>query len=121
MPRRRSDWSKRRGEKRCSSPAISDHRDIAAKSSTPLSRTATGAPPTQASLPKGLSPETAEAVLDALRGTVELSAGECADLVGISRVSARRYLEHFVARGTAVVRLQYGGAGRPERRYRPAG
>jgi response regulator of citrate/malate metabolism len=43
---------------------------------------------------------------------------ECADVVGISRVSARRYLEHFVARGAASVRLQYGGAGRPERRYR---
>ena len=48
-------------------------------------------------------------------------AGRFADAVGISRVSARRYLEHFVARGAAVVRLQYGGAGRPERRYRPAG
>ena len=82
---------------------------------------AAGAAPPPVSLPKGLSPETAEAVQDALRGAGELSAGECADLVGISRVSARRYLEHFVARGNAVVRLQYGGAGRPERRYRPAG
>jgi response regulator of citrate/malate metabolism len=70
------------------------------------------------SLPKGLSPETADAVQAALRGAGELSAAECADTVGISRVSARRYLEHFVARGSAVVRLQYGGAGRPERRYR---
>ena len=57
----------------------------------------------------------------ALRSAGELSAGECADAVGISRVSARRYLEHFVARGAAVVRLQYGGAGRPERRYRSTG
>ena len=80
-----------------------------------------GAAPSPVSLPKGLSPETAEAVRDALRGAEELSAAECADLVGISRVSARRYLEHFVARGTAVVRLQYGGAGRPERRYRLTG
>ena len=79
------------------------------------------APAATASLPKGLSPETADAVEAALRGTGELSAAECADMVGISRVSARRYLEHFVARGSAVVRLQYGGAGRPERRYRGAG
>jgi response regulator of citrate/malate metabolism len=71
-----------------------------------------------ASLPKGLSPETADAVLASLRGGTELSAAECADVVGISRVSARRYLEHFVARGSASVRLQYGGGGRPERRYR---
>lgn len=79
------------------------------------------APAPAVSLPKGLSPETAEAVRSALHEAGELSAAECADLVGISRVSARRYLEHFVARGTVVVRLQYGGAGRPERRYRPVG
>ena len=73
------------------------------------------------SLPKGLSPETADLVQSALREAGELSAAECADVVGISRVSARRYLEHFVARGAVVVRLRYGGAGRPERRYRPTG
>lgn len=69
-------------------------------------------------LPKGLSTETAEAVLAILGEGREVSASECADEVGLSRVSARRYLEHFVAREQAVVRLQYGGAGRPERRYR---
>ena len=78
------------------------------------------APAAAAALPKGLSPETADPVEAALRDAGELSAAECADAVGISRVSARRYLEHFVARGAAVVRLQYGGAGRPERRYRSA-
>ena len=57
-------------------------------------------------------------MLDALRGAGELSAAECADLVGISRVSARRYLEHFVARGAPSYACKYGGAGRPERRYR---
>jgi response regulator of citrate/malate metabolism len=78
------------------------------------------APAASAALPKGLSPETAGLVEAALREAGELSAAECADVVGISRVSARRYLEHFVARGSAVVRLQYGG-GRPERRYRSPG
>ena len=76
------------------------------------------APAAAATLPKGLSPETADLVQSALREAGELSAAECADVVGISRVSARRYLEHFVARGSAGVRLQYGGGGRPERRYR---
>lgn len=71
-------------------------------------------------LPKGLSQETADAVIAALRAAEELSAGECAEQVGVSRVSARRYLEHFVVRGAVVARLQYGGAGRPERRYRTA-
>lgn len=72
----------------------------------------------QVVLPKGLSAETAESVRSAIVEHDELSAGECAEIVGLSRVSARRYLEHFVAAGLLDVRLKYGGAGRPERRYR---
>ena len=56
--------------------------------------------------------------MQALRATEgELSAQECADAVGISRVSARRYLEYFAGQGTVVVSLRYGVVGRPERRY----
>lgn len=69
-------------------------------------------------LPKGLSAETADLVLEAARAASEISASEAADAVGLSRVTARRYLEHFVDTGAAEVRLQYGGSGRPERRYR---
>ena len=47
----------------------------------------------------------------------EISAQECGDAVGISRVSARRYLEHFATFGRVQVSLRYGGRGRPERRY----
>ncbi|MCL6731815.1 response regulator [Streptomyces neyagawaensis] len=77
-------------------------------------------PPTSAvgALPKGMSVETADLVERTLRaadGT--LSATECATLAGISRVSARRYLEYFHATGAADVSLRYGVAGRPERRY----
>ena len=68
-------------------------------------------------MPKGLGAETGELVLDAVRSTGEVSAAECAELVGISRVSARRYLEHYLSTGALQLRLQYG-AGRPERRYR---
>ena len=67
-------------------------------------------------LPKGLSAETGELVLAAVRRAGEVSAAECADSVGISRVSARRYLEHYLGAGTLELRLQYG-VGRPERRY----
>ncbi|MBM7515956.1 response regulator [Nocardioides nitrophenolicus] len=69
-------------------------------------------------LPKGLSAETADLVLEAARAAGEISASETADAVGLSRVTARRYLEHFVDTGAAEVRLRYGGTGRPERRYR---
>ncbi len=73
-----------------------------------------------APLPKGLSQVTAELVLTSLRERGEQSAAECADALGLSRVTARRYLEHFVGTGSASVRLNYGGTGRPEHRYRPA-
>jgi response regulator of citrate/malate metabolism len=71
-------------------------------------------------LPKGLGAETGELVIAAVRRAGEVSAAECAELVGISRVSARRYLEHFLSSGVVELRLQYG-VGRPERRYRIAG
>ncbi len=68
-------------------------------------------------LPKGLSGETAAVVEQALRAAGEdVSAAECAARTDNSRVSARRFLAHFVATGQADVRLRYG-AGRPERRY----
>jgi response regulator of citrate/malate metabolism len=70
------------------------------------------------SLPKGLSHETAELVLSAVtNANGEVSAQECADSVGISRVSARRYLEYYANQGTVTVSLRYGAVGRPERRY----
>ncbi|HET6292406.1 MAG TPA: response regulator [Kribbella sp.] len=70
-------------------------------------------------LPKGLSQETADLVAAAVRAAVtNLSAAECAEKVGISRVSARRYLEYFCSSGQVDVALRYGTTGRPERRYR---
>lgn len=70
-------------------------------------------------LPKGMSVETADLIERTLRAAEgSLSAAECATLAGVSRVSARRYLEHFHAIGSADVSLRYGMAGRPERRYR---
>lgn len=72
-------------------------------------------------LPKGLSAATADLVLAAARETQDLSASECAEAVGLSRVTARRYLEHFVGTGELEGRQQYGRVGRPERRYRSRG
>ncbi|MDP3890014.1 response regulator [Nocardioides sp.] len=69
-------------------------------------------------MPKGLSAQTADLVRGALSGSGEgLSAAECAEQTGMSRVSARRYLEFFVDAQRAEVRLRYGTTGRPERRY----
>ncbi|MEO9322163.1 response regulator [Nocardioides sp. C4-1] len=83
--------------------------------------TAARTPSAPTRLPKGLSPETADLIVAAVREREEISASEAGELVGLSRVTARRYLEHLVERGDAEVRLQYGSAGRPERRYRSRG
>ena len=71
-----------------------------------------------ATLPKGLSRATMEAVREALAAHGgSASAQEVGDRVGVSRVSARRYLEHLVAEGRARVAPKYGASGRPENRY----
>ncbi len=97
------------------------HRSLAAPTvaQTDLDRLFGAAPDRRAAarLPKGLSPESAELIARVLQAADDLSASECADRTGLSRVSARRYLEHFVEVGHAEVRLQYGTAGRPQRRY----
>jgi response regulator of citrate/malate metabolism len=77
--------------------------------------------PVERRLPKGFSPQTLKLVEDILRGrgpaAADLSAAEAAALLGISRVSARRYLEHLTTSGQVAVSLRYGEVGRPERRY----
>jgi response regulator of citrate/malate metabolism len=72
-------------------------------------------------MPKGLTAETSALVRRALCDASDegLSAAECAERTGLSRVSARRYLEHLVSIGAADVRSRYGSTGRPERRFRP--
>ncbi|MFF9429944.1 response regulator [Streptomyces sp. NPDC004290] len=75
--------------------------------------------PHPATLPKGLSGPTLEAVTRTLRATpAGLTAAEAGAAVGISRITARRYLEHLVTEGRAVRAPQYGQIGRPELQYR---
>ena len=70
-------------------------------------------------LPKGMSTDSLDAVVAVLRPSAEaLSATEVAAMLGASRVTARRYLEHLADTGLAVRRSRYGGAGRPEVEYR---
>ncbi|MFF9243017.1 response regulator [Streptomyces sp. NPDC014801] len=74
--------------------------------------------PAPASLPKGLSAPTLERVTSALREVTDgLTATALAETVGISRITARRYLEHLVDTGRAARRPQYGTVGRPELVY----
>jgi response regulator of citrate/malate metabolism len=49
-----------------------------------------------------------------------VSAQEVGQGTGVSRGTARRYLEYLENQGRAVLELRYGSAGRPEHRYRLA-
>lgn len=70
-----------------------------------------------AGLPKGIDALTLQRVLAALSG-VGACAEEIGNRVGVSRTTARRYLEFLVGQQLASPELEYGTVGRPERRYR---
>ncbi|MDJ0460728.1 response regulator [Streptomyces sp. H27-C3] len=76
--------------------------------------------PQPAGLPKGLSAPTLEAVTRTLRAAAAdgVTAAAAGTAVGISRITARRYLEHLVTAGRAERTPQYGQIGRPELHYR---
>ncbi|GAA2250349.1 response regulator [Herbiconiux moechotypicola] len=75
-----------------------------------------------AALPKGLSVDTLEASRRTLReaSPSALSASELAERLGLSRVTARRYLEHLAEQGLAERGARHGSPGRPEMEYRAA-
>ncbi|WP_407835640.1 response regulator [Streptomyces sp. DSM 116496] len=75
--------------------------------------------PRPAELPKGIGGPTLERVAALLRAAPEgLTAGGTAEAAGISRITARRYLEHLVDTGRADRTPRYGQVGRPELHYR---
>lgn len=68
------------------------------------------------------SPAGSQLTLDRVAALLEslqesASAAEIGERLGMSRVSARRYLERLVVEGRAEVSPRYGGTGRPELRY----
>ncbi|MEH7275686.1 response regulator [Neobacillus vireti] len=69
-------------------------------------------------LPKGIDPLTLEKVVEVLGNTgMGLTAERVAKEIGISRTTARRYLEHLVSMEKIDADLSYGTVGRPERVY----
>lgn len=78
--------------------------------------------PSELPLPKGLSAATLGSVQDYLREHKEaVSAAEVMDALGMSRVTARRYLEYLADAGTVLRTARYGTPGRPENEYRWSG
>ncbi|MDF2791895.1 MAG: two-component system response regulator [Neobacillus sp.] len=83
-----------------------------------LRKEADGAGNEKSNLPKGIDPLTLEKVMEVL-GKVEygLTAEIVAKEIGVSRTTARRYLEHLVYNESIEADLSYGTVGRPERVY----
>lgn len=74
------------------------------------------------SLPKGIDPITTDKVLRSLQtATNGVTAEKLGSTIGVSRSTARRYLEYLVTEKKAHAELIYGSIGRPERRYFPKG
>ncbi|WP_166906110.1 response regulator [Mycobacterium sp. DL440] len=69
--------------------------------------------------PKGAAPQTTEGIAVAVRDEpAGLTADEAAKRIGVSRVTAWRYLERLADEGTVTRNTEYGKAGRPRTRYR---
>jgi len=75
----------------------------------------------EAELPKGIDHLTLKGVMERLDASAAagVNAMDVGKAVGVSRSTARRYLEHLVSIGEAKAQLNYGEIGRPERRYIP--
>ncbi|MBQ0924748.1 response regulator [Saccharopolyspora endophytica] len=72
----------------------------------------------RAALPKGMGEETLAAVVTALRAMPSGgSAGAVGEAAGVSRVTARRYLEYLSGTGMVERLPTYGAVGRPEMTY----
>lgn len=64
--------------------------------------------------PKGLDRGVLDEVIAALRASAGASASEVGAAVGLSRVTARRYLTYLAEQGRATRTQRLGGSGRPE-------
>ncbi len=71
-------------------------------------------------IPKGIDPLTLEKIKNEMSnyGNTGVTAEYFSQMVGISRTTARRYLEHMVSTDYLTAELSYGQVGRPERLYR---
>ena len=74
--------------------------------------------PAVRSTPKGLRAETLDLVRQVVAGAGrEVTATDVASEVGVSRVTARRYLDHLQHAGVLAMRPLYGASGRPLHLY----
>jgi response regulator of citrate/malate metabolism len=78
--------------------------------------------PPPGDMPKGLNRPTLDLIVrDLMHQHGPQTAQEVADRTGVSRGTARRYLEYLEQRGQARLDLRYGSTGRPEHLYELVG
>jgi response regulator of citrate/malate metabolism len=78
--------------------------------------------PTRQRLPKGIDETTLEQIVAHLNASQRaISAEELGQYIGISRVTAWRYLEHLKEVGLVALLIDYGHVGRPVKRYKSVG
>lgn len=72
-----------------------------------------------ASLPKGIDAITLDKMIElfSVMGMEAVTANEVSSALGISRSTARRYLEYLVSLKKMETKLIYGTVGRPQRKY----
>lgn len=68
-------------------------------------------------LPKGIDKVTLDKVRTLFEKQQQITADKAGELIGASRTTARRYLEHLITSGELQADLNYGTVGRPERTY----
>ncbi|QFI38202.1 response regulator [Moritella marina ATCC 15381] len=74
--------------------------------------------PATSRLPKGIDSVTLDKVRGLFAEHADITADNAGVLIGASRTTARRYLEHLISTGELVADLNYGTVGRPERTYK---
>ncbi|MFI9509381.1 response regulator [Nocardia sp. NPDC052566] len=75
-------------------------------------------PDQRASAPKGVAPQTLDQISRAVRAATDgITAADTATTVGVSRITAWRYLEKLAEDGLVTRHSDYGRAGRPKTRY----
>ncbi|GAA5087794.1 MULTISPECIES: response regulator [Nocardia] len=75
-------------------------------------------PDQRATTPKGVAPQTLDEISRTVRAAPEgITAADTASTIGVSRITAWRYLEKLADDGLVTRRSDYGRAGRPKTRY----
>ena len=81
-------------------------------------RGANRAPEQGDEMPKGIDRVTLESVIAEFKEiNMVISAEEMGKRLGVSRTTARKYMEYLISTGFLQIQLDYGTKGRPERKY----